>query len=213
MTRRKLARAATIVGMGVGLLAGCGGGGGGKPLTESDFCAKKADAECQVTDRCVTTKDACKADRLTVCTAFIAAAKADGKRLFVPGNVDACINKTQSVYAKTAPITPTDLADMDDVCQYVFQGKGAVNVDNCETKYDCAGKVICDKTFCAMQKNVTTTCGNPGDTCPTGNTCAPNASGISVCSAKGASGDTCDANTPCVEALRCAAGKCTDRVA
>ena len=28
---------------------------------------------------------------------------------------------------------------MDDVCNYVFQGNGEVNVDTCDTKYDCAG--------------------------------------------------------------------------
>ena len=210
MTRRTLAQVAAMA----GLLAGCGGGGGGKPLTETVFCERKADAECQVTDRCVTTKDACIADRKQVCDAFRDAAKANGKRFFVPGNVDACINKTKSVYAKTAPITPTDLADMDDVCQYVFQGKGKVDMDNCDTKYDCADRVICDKTFCTTKKNVTTTCGNPGDTCPTGKYCTPNSADIETCTAKGASGDACDPTTkPCLESLRCAGGTCSDRVA
>ena len=102
---------------------------------------------------------------------------------------------------------------MDDVCNYVFQGKGKVNEDMCETKYDCADKVICDKSFCATQKSVTTTCGNPGDTCRTGNYCAPNSSQVFVCMAKGDAGDMCDAATPCKETLRCAGGTCADRVA
>jgi hypothetical protein len=210
---RNAGRAAAMVGMGVALLAGCGGGGGGKTVTETDFCAQKADAECQVADRCVTDKTACKADRMTVCAAFLAQAKSNGKRFFVAGNVSACINKTKSVYAKTAAITPADLADVDDVCQYVFQGKGKVNLDNCDTKYDCADRVICDKTFCATQKSVTAACGNPGDVCPTGNYCTMNSSSLFVCMAKGASGETCDGNKPCLESLRCAAGVCTDRVA
>ena len=124
MTRRKLAKVAVIA----SLLAGCGGGGGGKPTTESDFCAQKADAECQVTDQCVTTKDACKAQRMTMCTAFVADAKASKKRVFVPGNIGNCINKTKNVYSKTAPITPTEMADMNEACNYVFQGDGEVRL-------------------------------------------------------------------------------------
>ncbi len=140
MTRRQLAQVAARAVTITGLLAGCGGGGAAKQPTEGDFCAQKADAECQVTDRCVTDKDACKADRVAVCTAFVAEAKSNGKRVFVAGNISACISKTKAVYAKTSPITPKDLADMDDVCNYVFQGDGEVSVDNCDTKYDCAGE-------------------------------------------------------------------------
>jgi hypothetical protein len=209
MTARRLAQVAAIA----GLFVGCGGGGGGTPLTETEFCKQKAEAECVVTDRCVTSKTDCEADRRAVCTQFIGTAKANGKRLFVAGNVGACINKAKSVYGKASAITPTELADLDDVCNYVFQGKGKVNEDNCDTKYDCASKVICDKTFCATQKTVNTGCGNPGDTCPTGNYCALNSASLYVCTAKGDADDMCDAATPCKEALRCAGTTCGDRVA
>lgn len=210
MTGRRLARFAAMF----GLLAGCGGGGSSKPITESDFCAQKADAECQVTDRCGSTKDACKAERMAKCTAFASAAKASGMRFFVAANVGTCINKTTAVYAKTSAITPADTADIDDACNYVFQGDGEVNVDHCDNKYDCAGRVICDKTFCATAsapKAVDQPCGNPGDVCATGNYCAMNTAGVSVCTAKGSSGDTCSATVPCLETLRCA-GTCGDRL-
>ena len=209
MTVRRLAQVAAIA----GLFVGCGGGGGGTPLTETEFCKQKAEAECVVTDRCVTTKTDCQADRMAACMQFVGAAKANQKRLFVAGNVGNCVNKARSVYSKTAPITPTELADLDDVCNYVFQGKGKVNVDMCETKYDCADRVICDKSFCATQKSVTTTCGNPGDICGTGNYCAQNSSQVFVCMPKGDAGDMCDAAKPCMEALRCAGGTCMDRIA
>ncbi|HEY7376930.1 MAG TPA: hypothetical protein VIF57_32525 [Polyangia bacterium] len=215
MNGRNLARAAAIAAMlagtSVGLGVGCGGGGGGKTVTEADFCAQKADAECQVTDRCVSDKTMCKTQRTAVCTAFASAAKASGTRTFVAGNVGDCINKTKSAYGKST-ITPADMASMDEACNYVFQGKGAVNVDSCDVKYDCANKVICDKGLCATSHSVSAGCSNPGDVCPSNNYCAQNASQVFVCMAKGMSGATCDANTPCIDSLRCSAGSCTDRV-
>jgi hypothetical protein len=217
MTGRKLAQAAAIaamiVGAGTGLFTGCGGGGGGKQVTESDFCAQKADAECQVTSICLTDASLCKMQRQTLCTMFATNAKASGKRVFVPGNVADCINKTKDAFKKTSPITPSDMATVDEACNYVFQGKGVVNVDMCDVKFDCANKVICDKGFCATQKNVTSGCGNPGDVCPSDQYCAQNMSSVYVCMPKGMSGTACDGTKPCVDSLRCAGGSCTDRVA
>jgi hypothetical protein len=95
----------------------------------------------------------------------------------------------------------------------VFQGKGEVNVDSCDVKYDCAKKVICDKSLCATQKSVTGACANPGDTCPSDQYCAQNASSVYVCMPKGSNGATCDGSTPCVDNLRCSGTSCADRVA
>ena len=210
MTRRKLVRVVAIT----GLLAGCGGGGGGKPITETDFCNQKAEQECQVSARCVTDTDACKADRMAACTAFGTAAKASGTRFFESGNVGNCISKTQSVYAKTAPITPTDTADMNDACNYVFQGKAKVT-EACTVKWDCADKNhICDKGLCApkVTKNSGDLCGNPGEICNTGSFCLMSGATY-MCVARVASGMPCNASTPpCLETLRCAAGTCADRV-
>ena len=108
-------------------------------------------------------------DRMTVCTMFVADAKASGTRFFTEGNVSNCINKTKSVYAKTAPITPTDMNDVGDACNYVFQGKAKLT-EACAVKWDCADKShICDKTFCApkVTKNSGDLCGNPGEICNT----------------------------------------------
>jgi len=196
-----------------GLLAGCGGGGSSKPITESDFCSQKADAECQVTDRCGSTKDACKAERMAKCTEFASAAKASGKRFFVAANVGTCINLTTAAYAKTSGITPTDTAGIDDACNYVFQGDGEVQIDACTVKYDCAGRVVCDKGFCANPTTsaVDTPCAGPGAVCAAGSYCAPNTAGNLVCIAKGTTGMPCSATMPCLETLRCA-GTCGERL-
>ena len=209
MTGRKMARAVWVS----WILMGCGGGGS-KPLTEDDFCTQVSEAECQVVDRCVTSADTCKAQRKAACLDFATAAKAGGVRAFIAGNVGACKDQTHSLYAQTAPITPTQAAALLDTCSYVFQGKVA-DLDTCTVKYDCANRSsICDKGRCAPKvvKGSGALCGNPGEICNTGLYCTT-VSGASQCVAKGSSGATCDDQTPCLETLRCANGSCADRVA
>jgi hypothetical protein len=167
-----------------------------------------------VTDRCGSTKDACKAKRIAKCTEFASAAKASGKRKFVEGNVAACINATTAAYAKTSGITPTDTAGIDEACNYVFQGTGEVQIAECTVKYDCAGRVVCDKGFCAnpVTSAVDTPCAGPGAVCAAGSYCAPNTAGNLVCTAKGTTGMPCSATMPCLETLRCAGTTCGERL-
>jgi hypothetical protein len=198
-------------------VAACGGGGSA-PLTEDQFCTQKATKECQVTARCgLATSDSCLTQRKALCLAFATAAKVS-PRVFHPENVPNCINKTNNVYAKST-ITPTDLADMNDACNYVFQGdidKGKA----CGVKYDCKGTAICDKGFCAdkVQKGTGALCGNPGEVCGTGQYCTTGTGTVYMCVARRAQDATCDAANPCIESLRCdvtckarvaAAGTCT----
>jgi hypothetical protein len=147
MTGKKLFGAAMLTTLVSGVM-GCGGGGGAA-VTEASFCMQKAEAECQVAERCAADKAACLSERQTICTQFATAPRPAACACSRPGNVGACIDKTRSVYAKTSAITPTDMADMLDACNYVFQGDGKVLVDACDVKYDCSGKVVCDKGFCA----------------------------------------------------------------
>jgi hypothetical protein len=208
MTGKKLLRAAVLT----TLILGCGGGGGA-PVTEAEFCKRLSEAECQVTARCVSDMMACTDERKALCEEFARTAKMSMKRVFTPGNVNACVDKTRAVYSK-ATITPQDMADMADACNYVFQGTGEVLIAECDVKYDCKGKVICDKGFCAnaSTKPVGQGCTDSGDVCAAGSYCAPNASNNLVCTAKGMTGATCNATTPCLEALRCSNGTCADRV-
>jgi hypothetical protein len=214
MTRRKLARRAAMVPMVLGLLAGCGGGGNGKPLTEADFCLQVADAECQVSDDCLNDPMACKTERKEACETFSADATASRKRTFKAGNVGLCVDRTKAAYAKTAPISPKELADIADACNYVYQGSAA-KTEACTVNYDCADKShICDKGLCAPKatKNSGELCGNPGEICNTGSFCMMMGATYS-CVPKLGSGMTCDATTPpCLENLRCAGGSCIDRV-
>ncbi|HEX4403607.1 MAG TPA: hypothetical protein VH560_02185 [Polyangia bacterium] len=191
-------------------LAACGGGSS-TPLTVSDFCLQKATAECNgVAGLCsITTKD-CETTREAACMSFVATVNV-APRVFVPGNVAACVNKTKSVYAESL-IKPADLDAVADVCNYVFQGP-ALDLTACTTKYDCKNaKDICDKGECAAPTNVAAgaQCANFGAVCPTTQYC--NAVGAAMmCVAKGALAAACSATAPCdaTKMLTCgAAGTC-----
>jgi len=212
MTRRTLAQVAAIA----GLLAGCGGGGSSKPITESDFCAQKAEAECQVSDDCLTDPMTCKTKRTSLCNMFGADAKAPpSKRVFKADNIGLCIDRTKNAYAKTSAISPQELADINDACSWVYQGD-AKKLEMCTVTYDCADKShICDKGLCApkVTKNSGDLCGNPGEVCAMGSSCMM-VGATFMCQPKLGMGMTCSATTaPCLENLRCSGGTCTDRVA
>jgi hypothetical protein len=182
----------------------------------ADFCSQRADAECQVASRCgaTLTKDACTTQRTTVCLNW--AGSIASPRVFTTGNIANCVNMAKSVYGKTSPITPTDLANLDDACNYVFQGNVA-SLMPCTVKFDCGPtKRICDKGKCAdqMVKGANAQCSDFGAVCTTGQYCKMDATaGTFQCTAKATTGMSCADGTPCVENLRCSAGSCTDRVA
>jgi hypothetical protein len=190
--------------------AGCGGGGSSKPLIVDDFCTQKAQKECQVTVRCATDKTTCETQRRALCMTF-AQATMSPTRPFRPENVAACISETNRVYAKTSPITPTDLASMDDACNYVFQGSVARD-GTCATKYDCTGKVICDRAMrCETQvnKNNGDDCSGAGAVCTQGLYCT--GTPVPRCMAKKVLTNVCDDMNPCIETLRCMGGICAAR--
>ena len=195
--------------LGTALLAGCGGGGSATPITPDDLCAQKADKECQVVSRCGNvTKPNCVAQRKALCLT-VAASSTTAVRKFRPGTVASCVNKANTVYAKTT-ITPTDLADLDNICAYVFQGDSATT---CTVKYDCAGGVdakICDKGQCSTKvvKNKGQGCANPGEVCNPADSYCANAAGASspTCLAKALQSEACSATIPCIPTMRCDSG-------
>jgi hypothetical protein len=202
-----------VVSIVVPTLSGCGGGSS-TPLTVDDFCTQKAAQECQVAGLCAVLAPACETVRKAACMSFVATANVP-PRVFVPGNVAACVNKTKSVYAESL-IKPADLDGVADVCNYVFQGPAA-ELTACTTKYDCKNqKDLCDKGECATQTNVAAgaQCANFGAVCPAAQYC--NTVGAAMmCVAKGALGAACSAATPCdgTKMLTCTAGMCAMQVA
>jgi hypothetical protein len=201
------------------LVARCGGGGGGPAPTVASFCEDLAEAECQVVGRCATvTMDACVAQRSSVCMTFATQAQAGGIRVFTPGNMGDCINRTRAAYGSSNPITPSTLAEIERACNYVFQGSKMMLSDACANRYECAGTtngtVVCDKDLCAMAsapKAAGMPCSDPGATCVMGNYCTQNMAGVFVCTARVNTGGTCNDTTPCLENLRCMAGSCAER--
>jgi hypothetical protein len=204
--------ALSAVCLAIGLIGGCSGGG--KAKTEEDFCLEKTTAECQsVSNKCATLVDPCVTGRVPVCQQFVAEAKASGTRFFVPGNINNCVSKSKSTYAKNGAITPADLDALDDVCNYVFQGN-AMDRQACTVKYDCLDKSeICDKGRCAkrVEKSKGELCGNPGEVCKTGSFCQLMDGNIWECAERAAENKVCSDDVPCKEELRCSLGSCTKR--
>jgi hypothetical protein len=187
-------------------VAGCGGGSS-SPITEDDFCQQKAEKECQVSARCGTGLPACVTQRKAKCLAVVAMTKT-AKRVFTPTNVAGCVNKAGSVYAQQT-IAPSDLAALDDICGFVFQG---TSTDVCTVKYECAGGVnskICDKGQCKAQivTNKGQGCANAGQVCAAGSYCADDPAtatvGDLVCVGKAAQSAACSTDIPCQEMFRC----------
>jgi len=188
----------------VALVSGCGGGSG-TPLTEDSYCEQKAEKECQVAPKCGTGMTACVTQRKTACLAVNAASKTP-PRIFTPSNVGPCIDKTNSVYAKSlaAGATQADLDAMTDVCAYVFQGN---STDVCTVKYDCKDKSqICDKGICVKQMNVNkgAFCVSPGQVCSADSYCANDtATSMLKCLPKAVQSAPCSATIPCIDPYRC----------
>lgn len=173
------------------------------------FCDAKAKEECRVAAKCAATEQACLTARRDACTKAAEAATV-GTRAYRSNKAEACVDKTRETYAK-GTITPSDLAALNDVCARVFQGTVS-QPGGCETSYDCADGLICDKKRCAsrVEKRSGELCGNPGEVCERGAFCAPD-QGVMNCVTKKARGEQCDPQTaPCLEDLRCD-GTCQDR--
>jgi hypothetical protein len=195
---------ASVLAAWVALVSGCGGGGG-TPVTEDSYCEQKAEKECQVSATCVSTLAACVTQRKTACLAVNAGSKT-APRIFTTGNVGPCIDKTNSVYAKTlsSGATQADLDAMVDVCAYVFQGNSTAA---CTVKYDCKDKgQICDKGICVKQMNVSkgSFCVSPGQVCSADSYCANDtATSMLKCLPKAVQSAPCSASLPCIDPYRC----------
>src|SRR5580692_1623497 len=202
-------------------LVGCKGSGSGGPTTTADFCEQYAEAVCQISTSCGVTATSCETYQQGLCTASAATATADGKRTYSAANAQDCINKTKAAFGGTSPlITPSTMATLDRVCNYVFQGKGVQLTDTCTTPYDCAGPtdgtIVCDpgQHLCAKTTTVAGNqqCSGVGDVCAQDFYCATNASNVQICTAAATSGAACSDSIPCAHSLRCAGGACSSLI-
>ena len=170
-----------------GLLAGCGGGGGGKPITEREFCAQKAEAECQVSDDCVTTDGLQDDARWRNARQFVGHGEGKRQARLLAGNIGRLHQQDEVGLRQDLGDHAHGARRHGRRLQLRLPGqRQGQRRTGATTKYDCADKVICDKAFCATQgRQSTTTCGNPGDICADGNYCAQNSSQVSRLHAQG----------------------------
>ena len=169
-----------------------------------------------MSSKCGTDMTACVTQRNTACLAVNALSKTP-PRTFTASNVGACVDKTNSVYAKAlgSGATQADIDAMNDVCAYVFQGNSTTS---CTVKYDCKDKSqICDKGLCVklMTVNKDSFCVSPGQVCSADSYCAMDPATSSLkCLAKAALNAACSATVPCVDPYRCdsASGICMPKL-
>jgi hypothetical protein len=206
-----ISRIALLAGLST-LAVGCGGGSKAAPITEETYCTQRATAECAtVAVTCsVATPQDCETMRAALCMqegATIVAA--DAARVFDPTKVPACVAKAKSVYGLPL-IKPSDLADLANVCNYVYHGDAAM-MAACTTKYDCKdATVICDKGECATQviKAANLQCSDHGAVCGASQYCSMTNATDYVCVNKASVGQPCSAATPCGSGLYCTNGTC-----
>ena len=201
-----------------------GDGPAGPPPTVNDFCVEYASAICQIAGRCGVSATECAAYQQLACAALAESLTATGGRVYTPANAAGCIERIEAAFGSTNPVTAAAQARIDLACNYVFQGKGMISVDACNTQFDCAGPtdglVVCDAALhlCAQATAVPGggQCGEVGDVCPQNFHCSRNSDAqIPVCTPDGTSSaaSACSASTPCDNNSRCANGVCAPLVA
>lgn len=199
------------VGGGIALFACSSDSAENKYPSASDFCNAKAEEECKaVADRCAVPTATCTQKRVTVCNAGAGTATAQG-RTYNGANAQACLDKTRELLT-SATITRAKELETQDTCDRVFSGtKKAAEActvaapdPNRTQPGDCEADLICDRGFCASKREVEINkpCGNPGEVCAKGAYCQQRGTS-SFCTAKNGEGQSCSAEAPCVEELRC----------
>jgi hypothetical protein len=198
---------------GLVALVACSSSEEDKFASSDAFCSSKAEAECNgLSERCGATLDACKTERTSVCKSGVVTAQGQG-RTYKPGAVQDCLDSIARTYPKggSAP-TQTAEAETAAICERVLSGSKKESAP-CASTYECDGALICDKGVCVTEEKVAVTkqCNNAGQVCETGSYCQQQGA-TKFCNPKNALGDSCSADAPCVETLRCLTGHCAERV-
>lgn len=179
--------------------------------SQEAFCNAKAEEECKaVAERCAVSKDACTQKRVAACNAFAGSAVTQG-RSYVPSNADHCISKTIELLSGATIARDKEIETLE-ACDRVFLGTKketepctVATPDPSRTQPgDCSGDLICDRGFCASKREVEIDkpCGNPGEVCVKGAYCQQRGTS-SFCTAKNAANQSCSADAPCADDLRC----------
>ncbi len=180
--------------------------------SSDSFCSAKAEAECKnLAQACGATPDACKQKRTAVCNGEAAAAANQG-RSYRANAAQACIDKIGEVYKNNgSAVTRTLEEDVTKVCARVFGGSKQANAA-CANSFECEGALVCDRSICVKEENaqIDGQCNNAGQVCVTGSYCQQRGAN-KFCVAKNQLDQTCGADNPCIETLRCV-NRCVEKV-
>lgn len=207
-----VSKASALAALGLVTAAACSSNS--KTMTIDEFCTTYAARECDRTATlCLVPEASCEAARKPLCLAWVTQTQT-ATRTFHPDKAGSCFDKIKATY-EIDTIKPSDLAAQADTCNRVFSGDTKMYMA-CTVDYDCEDGFICSKGVCAKQvaKNPADQCSEAGSVCAAGTFCTnmPTTPAVFQCLPKKASGEACDAATPCKEDLRCVNGACAPRV-
>ncbi len=209
MIRRSLGL--SILGVGLVVVAACGDdeAPAAKYPSADSFCTAKAAEECKaVAAACTVSEDVCKSARKSACLTTASGATGQG-RTYNSGNAESCIAKTTAVYADRV-IDPAKEDAFEEACGRVFAGAKKKN-EACAGEFDCEGTLACDldKKLCAVkvERKLDEGCANPGEICAKDLYCAL-AGAAKFCKPKNKVSESCSAEAPCADDLRCTGTQC-----
>ncbi|MDB4942812.1 MAG: hypothetical protein JWP97_2346 [Labilithrix sp.] len=198
---------------GVIALAACSSDDDDKFASSDKFCVAKAEAACNnLAKKCTASVESCKTDQVGICNSAAAAAASQG-RSYHSSQAQACIDSINETYKNSAvDVTAALEAKTATVCERVFTGSLKENAA-CTTTFECEGSLICDKGICITETKVGLggQCNNAGAVCDGASYCQQQGQ-TRFCVAKNTKDQSCGADAPCIDTLRCVSGRCVDLV-
>jgi hypothetical protein len=188
------------------------------------FCAAKAHAICQISDRCAFDAQQCEAYQDGLCRSDAKQATASGTRVYNTANASTCVDALNRAFGNGATSVAFQLlkgpGSLADKCQRVFAGSAMMN-SACTTDYDCQGNLLCvlaspGGTSLVCAKAIPTQkgdyCQDPGSQCSTDTYCGKQPNNLWLCASAAGPGSVCNDAVPCVSEERCVAGTCQMRL-
>ena len=201
----------------IGIVAG--GCSDPKPADNAlNFCARQAQAMCQIAAACKVDEIGCQMYQNQKCVTFAVDVTTPGTRQYNSDNANTCIARLNGAFGGGAGMVDyAQIGDYTDACERVFLGMAGVNAP-CTLDYDCSNGLVCAPnapgggSVCVTPQFVGQgqSCAAPGSQCGADFYCAYQQGGGLACAPANASGAKC-IDGSCSATDHCVAGICKAR--